>query len=334
MTTGKFPTVSVIIPAYNAQSSLMQCLESVLKQTFKDIEIIVVNDGSTDHTEKIALSYQNKIKYIAQENKGQGAARNRGLSEAKGEYISFLDADDYWDKKFIEECVFFLKNHPNASAVLTAWRKIFDENTEEIVPPITNDRIIPMEGIVINSFFKFWAEQNNIQTGAIMIHKSLVEKCGGMRETLRISQDLEYWALLGINGKWGFLPKPLLINTSRIHARKVGSINKYRIRRGLCTTVEEWEKRIKKHIPDKERAFFNVVLGRVASGYAHAKILAMNFEEGRYIVRKYGKIMPTNKLTRLMKIFSNRRLFFWRLCCIVLLTKEYSKDFSWKIFKT
>ena len=114
-------SVSVIIPAYNVEYSLNHCIESVLAQNPKPKEIIVINDGSTDNTAKVAKSYRDKITYIEQENLGQGAARNAGLKIAKGEFIAFLDADDYWLPGFLITCVDFLIKNPKAAAVNTAY---------------------------------------------------------------------------------------------------------------------------------------------------------------------------------------------------------------------
>lgn len=90
--------VSVIIPVYNTEQYIVKCLESVINQTYKDIEIIIVNDGSTDNSEKVILKFvetHKNIKYIYQENKKQGAARNTGLKNATGKYVMFVDSDDY-----------------------------------------------------------------------------------------------------------------------------------------------------------------------------------------------------------------------------------------------
>ncbi len=98
------PLISVIIPVYNSEKLLERALDSVLNQTYKDLEIIVVDDGSTDNSSKIIAKYQKKdsrIVSIRQKNGGQASARNAGIRLAKGEYLAFLDADDEYDKNFI-----------------------------------------------------------------------------------------------------------------------------------------------------------------------------------------------------------------------------------------
>jgi glycosyltransferase involved in cell wall biosynthesis len=88
--------VSVIIPAYNRVQYIKGCLNSVLNQTYKDYEIIVVDDGSTDNTKEVLTFHGNKIRYIYQENKGEAGARNEGIRNTKGDYIAWLDSDDRW----------------------------------------------------------------------------------------------------------------------------------------------------------------------------------------------------------------------------------------------
>lgn len=95
------PKYSIIIPVYNVEAYIKKCLDSVVNQTYKDYEVIIINDGSTDHSMEIAKDYHFKI--INQENKGQSAARNRGMKQAKGEYIVFLDSDDTIEKDLLKK---------------------------------------------------------------------------------------------------------------------------------------------------------------------------------------------------------------------------------------
>lgn len=100
--------VSIIIPVFNAQKYLEQCLSSILMQTYRNFEVIIVDDGSTDSSGEICREWQkrdNRIKLLSQKNAGQGIARNRAVKEAKGEYLAFLDADDWWEADFLEKMV-------------------------------------------------------------------------------------------------------------------------------------------------------------------------------------------------------------------------------------
>ena len=99
--------VSIVVPVYNVEKYLPQCLESILNQTFQNFEIIVVNDGSTDESERIiqqySLKYPNKIRAFSQENQGLAATRNLALKYASGKYISFVDSDDFVGTDFIKD---------------------------------------------------------------------------------------------------------------------------------------------------------------------------------------------------------------------------------------
>ncbi len=102
------PIISIIIPAYNVADCIDRCLESIIKQTYKEIEIIIVNDGSTDATGNICDAYSEKYNYISvihQQNKGVSASRNIGIRRAKGKYIAFIDSDDYVEANYLENMI-------------------------------------------------------------------------------------------------------------------------------------------------------------------------------------------------------------------------------------
>lgn len=122
--------VSVVIPVYNVEKYLPKCLESIINQTLKDIEIICINDGSKDNSAAILLNYAKKdkrIRIINQENKGAGAARNRGLEIASGDYLYFIDSDDWADKKLLEKL--YCKITKNNSDICICKTLYADENS-------------------------------------------------------------------------------------------------------------------------------------------------------------------------------------------------------------
>ena len=130
------PLVSVCIPAYNAEKYVTEALESVLRQTYPHIEIIVVNDGSTDQTAVVLEKFQKKgVKVIHQNNRGQCAAANRAYQESRGQLIKFFDADDILSDKFIELQVERLKEYPDHLAS-AEWGRFYDDdiNTYQLNP--------------------------------------------------------------------------------------------------------------------------------------------------------------------------------------------------------
>lgn len=122
------PKFSIIVPVYNVENYIKKCLDSIFDQSFKDYEVIVVNDGTKDNSMDIVKDYQ--VKIITQKNQGLSAARNHGVEKAKGEYIIFLDSDDYWDKDLLLNLSKSLKNSPDV--VRFQIREVFENKKESI----------------------------------------------------------------------------------------------------------------------------------------------------------------------------------------------------------
>ena len=140
--------ISVIVPVYNVEKWLNMCIDSILAQSYKNLEIILVNDGSTDKSKDICDSYSkkdNRVRVLNIKNSGQSVARNIGLKEAKGDYILFIDSDDYIsDKAIIEKFINILDSN-NYDFIYTSYCRFEDGNEEkitEILPiNLTNDEI-------------------------------------------------------------------------------------------------------------------------------------------------------------------------------------------------
>ncbi|MCJ8279468.1 MAG: glycosyltransferase family 2 protein, partial [Rivularia sp. ALOHA_DT_140] len=124
-------TISVIIPTYNSQDTILETIESVQNQTFSDFEIVVINDGSTDLTLEILNAIKDeRIQIYSYENGGVSLARNRGISHAKGEYIAFMDADDLWTADKLELQLIALQNNSQA-ALAYSWTYIMSEDGKQ-----------------------------------------------------------------------------------------------------------------------------------------------------------------------------------------------------------
>lgn len=133
----KGPKVSVILPCYNAENYLRQCMDSILGQTLKDIEVLCVDDGSTDSTLDILCHYEtadSRVRVLTQKNGGAGAARNNGLRQARGEYLSFLDADDFFEPDMLEEAVRAAESYDADYVVFDSNRYQMDTNSFVEVP--------------------------------------------------------------------------------------------------------------------------------------------------------------------------------------------------------
>jgi glycosyltransferase involved in cell wall biosynthesis len=164
----KNPTVSVIIPTYNRENLIGRAIYSVLKQTYQDFEIIVIDDDSTDNTREVIKEFQRKdkrIKYIKHgKNKGGSAARNTGIREAKGKYIAFQDSDDEWLSGKLEKQIKMFKKAPLEIGVIYTgfWR--IEEDKKEYIP---SDKIIKKEGDIHIELLK----GNFVTTQSIVVRK-------------------------------------------------------------------------------------------------------------------------------------------------------------------
>ena len=121
------PTVSVIMAAYNHAGYIAQAITSVLSQSWQDLELIVIDDGSTDRTREVVAGFADPVRYIYQENQGQGGARNTGIAHARGEFISFLDDDDLWLPDCLETVMAVLRSRPEVGALYAACQVIDSE---------------------------------------------------------------------------------------------------------------------------------------------------------------------------------------------------------------
>ena len=187
--------VSVVIPVFNSEEFLGQAIDSVLAQRYQPLQIIAVDDGSTDASLSILKSYGNQIEVYQQPNSGSAVARNKGIRESKGEFIAFLDADDVWhpDKTSIQ--VAHLREHPAVGVVYAGLLKTTYARGDEI------DRLLqqPVEGTIeIDPNGSGWLytdliKESGPHTSSVMIRRSLVERIGEFDVGYRKGQDYDYW---------------------------------------------------------------------------------------------------------------------------------------------
>ena len=195
------PTISVIIPAYNAEHTILETIQSILKQTFSDFEIIIVNDGSSDRTLDIVRQIGDpRIKCFTYENGGNSLARNRGLSHAIGEFISFIDADDLWTPEKLELQLEALQQHPEAS-VAYSWTAHFVDDREKSV---SSYRPIFFEGNVYDRILVY----NFIANGSnILVRRKAIELVGGFESTLKRCADWDLYIKLAAKCNFVVVPK-------------------------------------------------------------------------------------------------------------------------------
>lgn len=327
--------ISVIIPAYNGELFIERCLESVFWQSYSNIEVIVINDGSTDNTETILNKYAERIRYVYHSNRGPSAARNQGLKLAEGEFVAFLDADDYWHPEFLQRCLDFLERYPEADAVSTGQRIIDWRGKIIINPPCIKNSKEQCQAQIISDFFAFWGHQNHLRTGTCLLRRQFVERAGYFREDLRLAEDLEYWGFLACFGTWGFIPEILWVGDSARYTGVSGWLKKLKTRSNVVPCVEDWQKRILTRLGPKDFEGFRLVRGRVAQTFAYAKLLGGDIQGARDITQRYGDDFPDNRVSRLFRQLASKDLTIWRGLALALYWREACKDFYLrkKIFK-
>jgi len=216
------PKVSVIIPTYNRSHLIRDAVGSVLSQTYRDFELIVVDDGSTDETADVLSRYGNQLRYLYQEKKGRSAARNFGAQQAKGEYIAFLDSDDLWlpDKLFRQ--VPILKSAPRNVVLVHGYKRVVDQ----YLCPITG-----WEAKVRRFFRRAEKGQETYEsnlrachvfTSSVLMRRSTFLESGGYDVQLMVLEDLDLYLRILLKGDtFAFLPEPPLI-LYRMHPNNTG----------------------------------------------------------------------------------------------------------------
>ena len=307
------PASSLIIPAYNSSASIGRSIDSALEQTVPAHEIIVIDDGSTDDTADIIRSYGSKVRLITQDNQGQGAARNAGLAVATGRYIAFLDADDYWEPGFLEHMERFLDAHPQAVAASCAFHA--QRQKGDYYGPAHYEQLKAQhpDGLMLEDFFTFWADHDHIRTGTALVRHDVIREIGPQNANLRISQDLEYWALIGSAGPWGLVPEVLWVGTSDFFARRAGWRKRNAARRKRTPSVEAWQARVLPRLSPEQVAPFARVRARVAQGYAVNHMLGGDASEARKIVQAYGAEMSGALTPRLMRLGNRFGWLGWQV---------------------
>ncbi len=187
------PLISIVIPVYNGANFLKKAIDSALAQTYENIEILVINDGSNDNgeTERIALAYGNRIRYFYKENGGISTALNTGIKEMSGEYFSWLSHDDEYTATKIEKQVEQLKR--GADIIVCSEYQI-DEDSKAISAAVDYSEM-ENKGVISWDYELSNVIQNKIFHGcALLIPKYVFEKVGLFNEELRYNQDFDMWS--------------------------------------------------------------------------------------------------------------------------------------------
>ena len=197
---------SIIIPLYNKAPYIRKALETVCAQTYRDYEIIVVNDGSTDDSALVAESYLQHAEgicytIISQDNAGVEAARNRGVKHASGQYMAFLDADDWWEPDYLARMAELIADYPQAG--------VYGCNYVYYKPGKTRVALNIPTGYINYSKAYYEGSAMPIWTGATIMPKTVLEEMGGFPLGIKLGEDFLLWAKTALHYKVAFLNEPL-----------------------------------------------------------------------------------------------------------------------------
>ena len=289
------PLVSVIIPAYNSADFIDEALKSVFDQTYKDLEIIVVDDGSTDDTRAVLEKYGDRVNYHYQDNNGPASARNRGIKLARGKYIAFLDADDLWLPTKLEKQVALIKNRENLGFVTTGVCS-FDENGDYGFATYKRDKL--MKGDIARNIFL----KSDVGTPTVMARKQVFDEIGLFDEEIRYAEDDNMWIRIASHYDVELIdetltkvrnhPARMTLNRAELLENVQKNIEYLRTRYG-----DRVRERIEKAIPVK----LSLVLFSVGYGY---------YESGNYSEARKAFFRAACQRYRFMKNFSYFLLTF------------------------
>jgi glycosyltransferase involved in cell wall biosynthesis len=213
---------SIIIPTYNRLSFLKEAVESVLNQTYQDFELILVDDGSTDGTKEFAAGLSSRLKYVYQENSGPSAARNRGISESHGEFITFLDSDDLWLENKLQVEIDFLK--ANREAMVCYTDEIWIRKGVRVNPKNKHRKY---SGWIFEQCLPLCI----VSPSSVLMKREFFESVGYFDETLPACEDYDLWLRAALKLPFHFIPRKLIMKRGG-HADQLSTqwgLDRYRV---------------------------------------------------------------------------------------------------------
>lgn len=241
--TNASPAISVIVAAYNRAAFLPETIQSVLEQSFRDFELIVVDDGSTDETASVLASYGDRIRWFRQENRGPSAARNLGARHARGTWLSIQDSDDIAAPDHLRALVEFAQSDRGLGMVFANGAYLGGKfHNRRTIIPTRKSRVLARRGVRLADVF----DKSIVRLQAALIAKGAFDALGGFDETLRIAMDLDLALRLLMRYRVAYLDRVVFFY--RKHEGNIGRDAERRLLENIYTI----EKLIEEH-PEAER---------------------------------------------------------------------------------
>jgi len=281
-----YPEVSIVIPTHNHAVLIGEALESVFSQTYRDYEIIVVDDNSIDDTAGVLqpLIKKGLIRYIHQQKQGVSAARNRGILEANGRYIAFLDSDDLFEPKKLEVQVKYLQDYPEIGLVHSGFTKF-----DNIGHDLGYRDVSWFSGMIYPQILLYWTTLMAIDT--VIIPRKVLDDVGCFNTALTMGEDLDLYRRIARKYPFGFINKSLA--RVRVHAGNTSG-DKLRATHGLLMYLE----RAFEDDPALSKRFKERALSKMFSTMAY-NLLSENGSEALQAARVNARCAITNDLMNL-----------------------------------
>ena len=295
---------SVVIPLYNKSAYIIKAVESVLKQTLGEFELIIINDGSTDDSlNKVQSFVDTRIKIFTQQNGGVSIARNKGVSLASYEYIALLDADDWWDISFLQEMKTLIRRYPDAGFYASNYYYV--KNRKLIVEQKGLPRNF-FEGYLdfITTYSRNFCSLVNCSF--VIVPKRIFVEQQGFKEELKFGEDIDLWIRIALRHKLGYINKPLAYSNQDVleTARAIGGSKIYPVKNFFIFNMqylelEEEKNRSLKRLLDglRVRTLLKYYLTRSYEKETKKLLLSVNFrEQPLYFKLLYHLPVPFAKL--------------------------------------
>ena len=289
------PKVSVIIPTYNRAAAVTRAIESVLAQTAADLEVIVVDDGSSDGTGRIlGDTFGDRIRYCAQTNHGVSVARNKGIEEARGEWIAFLDSDDLWEKEKLEYQFNALERFgPQCGACYTDTRLFNHPETRTLFQmaeeSYRHEETMGVSSDVLRLLVRPGGAGMVVHLSSLLARADEVRKAGGFDSNLKYGEDSEFMFRLAMRTGFCYVNLPLIgFDRSPAEVRHVGVSSEWnKFEFWLRNSQLRLEGLLRlNHLPERIRGIIRERLSTVHSGWANWYLETGEYGKARQAVSK------------------------------------------------
>lgn len=300
--------ISVVIPAYNAAKSIVRAVDSVLAQTRRPDEIIVVDDGSTDETAQRIKQYGSQVRYIYQENAGPSVARNKGIEAAKNKWIAFLDADDQWlPERLGLQFALLARNEHLVWVTGNFYRCLCDRDIRkpDVKPALAAKALAQQE--YFDDFFRTSLPHGCGWTGTMLIRKEILQEAGMFQPELHIAEDTDLWFRIACRRpQIGYVTEPLAVYHMTTASSLMQKHRRLRFQSGL---IEQQLQFASEH---GRLDAFKPYVGRAVSSYIRGLLFENRPDEIRRLLDRFGEL-----LTRRFKIIIRLLLVFPRATAIL-----------------